>query len=142
MGTQRDRDTKWLIFSCVVVDFLETHYTAGKLSEFGVFPGPYPPAIVLKREIERVKLRIESDCGKLWTRKNFEFGHFSRRVNYRNVKIFALKSIKLLHLLKDYILEHYSKTQERQVPVGIIKNKFILANLFYLKNMLINCIIP
>ena len=50
-GKQWDRDMKWLIFSYVVVDFVETHYTAGKVFESGVFSGPYPPAVGLNREI-------------------------------------------------------------------------------------------
>ena len=42
--------------------------TAWRVSKYGVFSGPYFPA----------SLRIQSECGKIWTRKNFVFWHFWR----------------------------------------------------------------
>ena len=53
-------------------------FTAWKVSKYGVFSGPYFPAFVLNTERYFVSLRIQSECGKIWTRKNSIFGHFSR----------------------------------------------------------------
>ena len=40
------------------------------------FFGPCYPAVGLNTEIYGVFLRIQSGCGKMWTRKNSEYGHF------------------------------------------------------------------
>ena len=53
-------------------------FTAWKVSKYGVFSGPYFPAFGLNMERYSVSLRIQSECGKIRTRKNFVFGHFSR----------------------------------------------------------------
>ena len=42
------------------------------------FSGPYFPAFGLNRERYGVSLCIQSECGKIRTRKNSVFGHFSR----------------------------------------------------------------
>ena len=42
------------------------------------FSGPYFPAFGLNTEIHSVNLRTQSECGKIRTRKNSVFGHFSR----------------------------------------------------------------
>ena len=52
------------------VDFART---AWKVSKYGFFSGPYFPAC-------GVSLRIQSECRKIRTKKNFVFGHFSRSV--------------------------------------------------------------
>ena len=52
--------------------------TAWKVSKYRVFSGPYFPAFGLNTEIYLVNLRIQSKCGKIRTRKNSPFGHFSR----------------------------------------------------------------
>ena len=51
--------------------------TAWKLSKYGVITGPYFPAFGQNTKRYFVSLRIQSECGKIWTRSNFEFGHFS-----------------------------------------------------------------
>ena len=40
------------------------------------FFGPYFLAVGLNTERYEVSLRIHSECGKIWTRKNSVFGHF------------------------------------------------------------------
>ena len=60
-------------------------YTAGKVSKYGIFSGPYFPAFGLNTERYFVPLRIQSECGKLRTRKNSIFGHISHSAN-ANVK--------------------------------------------------------
>ena len=41
------------------------------------FSGPYFPIFELNTEIYSVNLCIQSEWGKIWTRKNFVFGNFS-----------------------------------------------------------------
>ena len=55
-------------------------FTAWKASKYGVFSGPYFPAFGLNTERYFVSLCIRSECGKIRTRKNSVFGHFSRSV--------------------------------------------------------------
>ena len=52
--------------------------TAWKVSKYGVFSGPYFPALGLNTERYSVSLHIQSECRKIWTKKNSVFGHFSR----------------------------------------------------------------
>ena len=54
--------------------------TAWKVSKCGVFCGPYFPEFGLNTERYSVSLHIQSKCGKIRTRKNSVFGHFSRSV--------------------------------------------------------------
>ena len=50
---------------------------AQKMSKYGVFPGPYFPVFEVNTELYGVNLRIKPKYGKLRTRKNSIFGHFS-----------------------------------------------------------------
>ena len=52
--------------------------TAWRVRNYGVFSGPYFPAFKVNTERYGVSLRIQSECGKIWTRKNFVFWHFWR----------------------------------------------------------------
>ena len=61
--------------------------TARKVSKYGVFSGPYFPAFWLNTERYFVSLRIQSECGKLRTRKNSVFGHVSYSVLFREYLI-------------------------------------------------------
>ena len=47
------------------------------------FSGLYFAAFGLNMEIYWVNLRIGTKYSKIWTRKNYVFGHFSRSVRYR-----------------------------------------------------------
>ena len=49
-----------------------------KVSKYGVLSGPYFPAFGLNTERYSVSLHIQFNCGKIGTRKNSVFGHFSR----------------------------------------------------------------
>ena len=53
-------------------------YTTWKVSKYGVFSGRYFPVFRLKTEIFFINLYIQSECRKIWTRKNSVSGHFSR----------------------------------------------------------------
>ena len=63
-----------------------TFYTARKVSKYGVFSGPYFPEFELNTERYSVSLHTQSVCGKIQTRKNSVFEHFSGSV--REVKEF------------------------------------------------------
>ena len=52
--------------------------TAWKVSKYGVFSGPYFPVFGLNKERYSVSLRIQSECGKIRTRRNSVFRHFLR----------------------------------------------------------------
>ena len=66
--------------------FVDGYRTRKKNSVFkkrdGVFSGPYFPAFGLNTKRYEVSLRIQSRCGKIRTRKNSVFEHFSRSVNF------------------------------------------------------------
>ena len=55
----------------IYLHLLKKPFTAWKVSEYGVFSGPYFPTFVLRYS-------MQSECGKIRTRKNSVFGHFSR----------------------------------------------------------------
>ena len=52
--------------------------TGWKVSQYGVFSGPYFPVFGLTMEIYSINLRARSEYRKIRTRKNSVFGHFSR----------------------------------------------------------------
>ena len=51
--------------------------TAWKVPKYGLFSGPYFPTFGLNTERYEESLRFQSECGKIRTRKNSVFGHFS-----------------------------------------------------------------
>ena len=57
-----------------------TMITAWKMSKYGVFSGLYFPAFGLNTE------KMGTECGKIRTRKNFVFGHFSHSRSYTQIK--------------------------------------------------------
>ena len=63
-----------------------------KVSKYGVFSGPYFSVFRLNTGRYGVYLRIQSKCGKIWTRKSSVFGHLTRGVFRGSLKI-------LLHIL-------------------------------------------
>ena len=52
------------------------------MSKYRVFSDPYFHAFGLNMERYEVSLRIQFECGKIRTRKNSVFGHFSHSVSY------------------------------------------------------------
>ena len=60
--------------------------TSWKVSKYGVFSGPYFPAFGLNTERYSVSLRIQSECGRIRSRKNSVFGHFSRSEIFSNFR--------------------------------------------------------
>ena len=51
--------------------------------------GSYFPAFGLNSEIYSVNLCIQSESGKIWTRKNSEYAHILRSVRQTSTKIEA-----------------------------------------------------
>ena len=78
-----------LKFFLLTLFSIEVSYTAWKVSKYGVFSGPYFPVFGLNTG-RYLSLRIQSECGKVRTRKNSVFGHFSRSVS-NGSKLLALK---------------------------------------------------
>ena len=78
----------WLCVYCInllclingVVFSLYWFNTAWNVSKYGVFSNPYFSAFGLNTERYSVSLRIQSERGKIRTRKTFVFGHFSHSV--------------------------------------------------------------
>ena len=62
--------------------------TARKVSKYGVSSGPYFPAFGLNTDRYFVSLRIQSEFGKIQTRKNSVFGHISHSAK-------CLESVKI-----------------------------------------------
>ena len=52
--------------------------TAWKVSIYGVFSGQYFPAFGMNTETYGISLRIQSERGKIRTRKNSVYGHFTQ----------------------------------------------------------------
>ena len=52
--------------------------TVWNVSKYRVFSGPYCPAFGLNTERYLVSLRIQSECGKVRTRKNSVFRYFTQ----------------------------------------------------------------
>ena len=69
-------------------------FTAWKVSKYEVFLGPYFPTFGLRY---LVSLRIQSECGKIRTRKNSVFGYFSRNDSIALIQYFkfCLTSISI-----------------------------------------------
>ena len=84
-------------FSCrlflqnIVIHFWIHLCTAWKVTQYGVFSGPYFPAFGLNTERYRVSLRIQFEWGKIRTRNNSVFGHFSRSAEYTSDHITCIQ---------------------------------------------------
>ena len=59
------------------------YYTVWNVSKYGVFSDPYFPTFGLNTKRYEASLCIQSKCGKIRTRKNSVFGHFSRSVIFQ-----------------------------------------------------------
>ena len=71
--------------------------TTWKVSKYGVFSDPNFPIFGLNMESYSVNFRIQSEYGKMQTRKNSTFGHSSHNENYhcfRNIYGNVLKYTK------------------------------------------------
>ena len=89
------------------------------MSKYGVISGPYFLAFGLTTKRYSVSLRIQSKCGKIRTRNNSVFGHFSHSVGvtfcfkyeHWNVSISASKSFQ-------------NRAQSRYVPWNLVMTNF------------------
>ena len=79
-------------------------YILWNVSKYGVFSVPYFPAFGLNTERYAVSLRIQSECGKIRTRKNSLFGHFWRSDNYLKTRKVEIKiSFQHMNLVVSYM---------------------------------------
>ena len=69
---------KFIVTKHFKMKLLTLMFTVWKESKYGVFSGPYFPAFGLNTERYGAFFRIQSECGKIRTRKNSVFGHFPR----------------------------------------------------------------
>ena len=77
-----------------------------KRVKYGVFYGPYFPTFELNMEKYSVSLRIQFECGKIRTRKNSVFGHFSCSAGISNLEKCLIKSY--IHIIKNIYLDEES----------------------------------
>ena len=83
--------------------------TLREVSKYRVFSGPYFPAFGLNTERYELSLRIRSKCGKIRTRKNSVFGHFSHNGSFNQYwNYHTHKSVLIL------ALHHRFAFQQRQ----------------------------
>ena len=66
-----------------------------KVTKCGVFPGPYFPVFGFNTEIYSVNLRIQSKCGKIWTRKTPYLDNFHAVVVVAKVDVTMIRKMKL-----------------------------------------------
>ena len=80
---------------------------AWKASKYGVISGPYFSTFGLNTERYFVSLRIQSECGKIRTRNNSVFGHFSRSDSLSLLFLphpLLLSNMPYIHNLLDVVL--------------------------------------
>ena len=83
-----------ILFIC---DFQRLHLPLReKVSKYGVISGLHIPTFGLNTERYFITLRIQSECGKIRTKNNSLFGHFSRSVH-------ITKMFMVLHELREVI---------------------------------------
>ena len=70
----------WILGFQLTLKRVVVFTTAQKVSKYGVFSGPFFPVFRLNTKIYSVNLRIQPIYGKIQTRKNFVFAHFSHSV--------------------------------------------------------------
>ena len=78
-----------------------------KRTRHGVFSGLYFPVFGLNTEIYEVNLRIQSEYGKIPTRKNSVLGHFSHCAQKCNESSY-LPSPRYFKLILEVVLQRYS----------------------------------
>ena len=89
------KDPIFLVLSSRFSSNIQIMDTVWNVSKYGVFCGPYFPAFGLNTERYFVSLRIQSECGKIRTRKNSVFGHFLHSAyTYVLAKILQISSYK------------------------------------------------
>ena len=71
--------------------------TVLKVSKYRVVSGPYFSAFGVNTERYEVSLRIHSDCGKIRTRNNSVFGHFSRSAYYSMYQVLSVYAVILYY---------------------------------------------
>ena len=78
-------------------------YTARKVFKYGVISGPYFPAFGLNTERYEASVCIQSEYGKIRTRNNSVFGHFSRSDTHNNN--FKLVTFRAFAILIEWIYQ-------------------------------------
>ena len=106
-----------------LIAFVDSRHCV-KSAQIRIFSGPYFPAFRLNTERYFVSLRIQSECRKIQTRKNFVFGLYSRNIclfQWLETCWFHLAKLKL-YLFKFYPLLHISMVKPSKFYVKLISN--------------------
>ena len=138
----------WSAFSFFQL-FLEAA-AAWKVSKYGVFSGPYFPSFGLNTRRYFVSLQIQSECGKIQTRKNFAFGHISHSVriswfdsflNFKYSKLglsYAPKCTSLLIIRKpiQQNYQYFFKRSKAECRYSGLKKPKLSLNMFLIGTIL------
>ena len=104
-------------------------YTVWNVFKYGVFSGPYFPAFGLNTVRYFVSLHIQSKCGKVRTRKNSVFVHFSRS-DIQVTKMITLSFGKFIHEMLQLLVICKVKVSVSST-VSSILSSFSLKRLTY-----------
>ena len=84
----------------------------------------------------RVSLRIQSEYGKIRTRKNSVFEHFSRSVECSDSKLRSNSHILSHYLKQTYFLEIlnqlFLRTPERRARYSFLRNMFVCLYIYHI----------
>ena len=110
------------------------------------FSGPYFPAFGLNTKRYFVSLRIQSECGKIRTRKNSVFRHFSHSVgsaiqevssdcltssNLNNEELFNVLFMKIRKIMKNLLFFNFVKINFEYLCISsFLTTEFNLVVLF------------
>ena len=118
------------------------------MSKYGVFSGPYFPAFGLNTEIYSVNLRIKSECGKIWTRKNPYLDNFHAVYARRFSGYQALKGyvniISGQYFLKKYKRRRLSSIQKNYLLLHSLVafiDGLILKKIIFLFELVERCVL-
>ena len=80
-----------------------------------------------------LSLRIQPECGKIWTRKNSVFGYFSR--SGRTPKNLIYSALFILFLVRYDIFQYFNKTHLKCNNFGKYFDPNLYAFLFFVKGI-------
>ena len=113
------------------------------MPKYGFFSGPYFPSFGPNTERYFVSLRIQSKCRKIWTIKNFVFGHFSRSVLLYTQVIAILYFLSLfifLYVKPDLLILVSGKSENfvKSLSVSMFRGETFCSLLFTFCSLLVS----
>ena len=112
------------------------------MSKYGVFSGPYFSAIALNMERYSVSVRIQSECGKIPTRKNSVFWHFSRIVS-ELISFYSTQNRQKRYWNRSWLICPNSRKIRSTIWRWSLKEAYLKLNepTSFQENTLISCIV-